>query len=152
MTKEEFEELVGKSIPNDEWREVENVYTNSTFSKDTVAAMYIESGISVFLALQDYADYKEFLEADLRYFKKMVDLTNERISRLHNGDFRVEKAIRMYRNMMTVVEEISYYSEISELRKIQIVSNNIVERFGEEVLGFVNDILNLEDEGREQYG
>lgn len=146
MTKEEFEELVGKSVTNDEWKVVEKVYEGSMFSEDTVASMYIESGISVFLALQDYANYKKDLEADLRYFKHMINLTNERLFRVNNGDSRIEKAIQAYRRLMTVVEETSYYSEISELRKIQIVSKNIAERFGEEALGFVNEILNLEEE------
>lgn len=146
MTKEEFEKLVGKSIPNDEWKAVEKVYESSMFLKDTVAAMYIESGVSVFLALQDYAGYKKSLEVDLQYYERMIDLTNKRISYLDKGDCRIEKAIRAYRSLMTVVEETSYYSEISELRKIQIISKNIKERFGEEILGFVNDILNLEEE------
>lgn len=152
MTKEEFEELVGKSIPNDEWRAVENVYINSTFSKDTVAAMYIESGISVFLALQDYAGYKKSLEADLRYFKQMIDLTNERISRVNNGDYRLEKAIRMYGNLMNVMDELLDFhvdaNEISESDKIMIANGNIYERFGRETLETVRKILDVREERR----
>ena len=124
MTKEEFEELIGKSIPNDEWKAVEEVYESSMFSKDTVAAMYIEAGVSVFLALQDYAGYKKSLEADLRYFKQMIDLTNERISRVNNGDYRLEKAIRMYGNLMNVMDE---------LLDLHVNANEISEEEDEEV-------------------
>lgn len=150
MTKEEFEELIGKTIPSYEWRAVENVYTNSTFSKDTVAAMYIEAGVLVFLALQDYAGYKKSLEADLRYFKQMIDLTNERIFRVNNGDYRIEEAIRMYGNLMNVMDNLLDLhvnaNEISESDKIMIANDNIYKRFGRETFETVRKILDVREE------
>ena len=150
MTKEEFEGLVGKTIPSDEWRAVENVYTNSTFSKDTVAAMYIEAGVSVFLALQDFAGYKKSLEADLRYFKQMIDLTNERISRVNNGDYRIERAIWIHERLMTAMDNLldlhENANEISESDKIMIANDNIYERFGRETFETVRKILDVREE------
>lgn len=145
MTKEEFEELIGKTIPSYEWRAVENVYTNSTFSKDTVAAMYTESGISVFMYLQDFSDYMKYLEADLQYYKKMIDLTNERISRVNNGDYRLEKAIRMYGNLMNAMDELLDLhvnaNEISESDKIKIANDNIFSIFDNNTFDVLQKIL-----------
>lgn len=145
MTKEEFEGLVCKSVPDDEWRAVENVYENSTFSKDTIAAMYIEYGVSVFQALQDYVEYKKSLEADLRYFKQMIELTNERISRVNNGDYRIEKAVRIHERLMTAMDNLldlhENANEISESDKIKIADINILEGFDSKTFDVLQKIL-----------
>ena len=98
MMKDEFEKLIGKSVPMEEYKAIEMVYTwhpaiSNTEGKKQMQTLYTQFGMSVINAMVPVAKKMIELDEERRHLEAKLKIIGEREQMLSEGDFSLEEAI-----------------------------------------------------------
>lgn len=86
MTKREFETLIGKTVSDNDYRIIENVYTfhpaiPNVNGKKVVADLYKKCGIGVFMAMTEAAEEERKRDVLKREAKFRIEKLKEQIAK-----------------------------------------------------------------------
>ena len=98
MIKQEFEALVGKTVPEAEYNVIEYVYTWHPSIKDTegkkqMEVLYSQFGMGMIKGMVPVAQKMEELDKEERELKRKMALIHERKEVISEGDMTLETAI-----------------------------------------------------------
>ena len=98
MMKAEFENLVGKSVTDAEYKVIEKVYTwhpaiKNTTGKEQMKALYLHFGIGVIKGMLPIAEKMEKLDGEKRHLKAQMQVIKRREEMLAAGDTELEEVI-----------------------------------------------------------
>ena len=98
MMKAEFEALIGRSLTERDYNDIEMVYTwhpaiKNTRGKDQMVLLYNNFGMSVIKAMIPIAKKMAMLDRERRKLESRMQLIQQREERLAEGDTRLEVAI-----------------------------------------------------------
>lgn len=98
MMKQEFEALVGKTVPEAEYKVIEYVYTWHPSIKDTegkkqMEVLYSQFGMGIIKGMVPVAQKMEELDKEERELKRKMALIHERKEVISEGDMTLETAI-----------------------------------------------------------
>lgn len=97
MTKQEFEERIGKAISDSDYRVVETVYTfhpviDNVLGKDQIAELYKIGGMRVMRDMLDTAKTAMEIESNITSLRGMLAEAESLYKALKNGDIVEEHA------------------------------------------------------------
>lgn len=98
MMKAEFEEMIGKSVVDEEYKVIEVVYTwhpaiNDTTGKDQMKTLYTQFGFGVIRGMLPVAEKMEKLDGERRELLAQLDTIKIREGLLAVGDMELEETI-----------------------------------------------------------
>lgn len=98
MMKAEFEEMIGKSVVDEEYKVIESVYTwhqaiNDTTGKDQMKTLYTQFGFGVIRGMLPVAEKMEKLDGERRELLAQLDTIKIREGLLAVGDMELEETI-----------------------------------------------------------
>lgn len=98
MMKAEFENLIGKSVTDAEYKDIEKVYTwhpaiKDTTGKEQMKVLYLDFGIGVIKGMLPIAEKMEKLDSERRHLKAQMCVINRREEMLAAGDTELEEVI-----------------------------------------------------------
>lgn len=98
MMKAEFEEMIGKSVVDEEYKVIEAVYTwhpaiNDTTGKDQMKTLYTQFGFGVIRGMLPVAEKMEKLDGERRELLAQLDTIKIREGLLAVGDMELEETI-----------------------------------------------------------
>lgn len=85
MMKQEFENLIGKSVSNEDYSTIEYVYTwyptiSEIEGKDQIAKLYMEFGMPIIEDMVERSGKMEKAERDLQLFSKELGVAQNRVN------------------------------------------------------------------------
>lgn len=98
MMKAEFEEMIGKSVVDEEYKVIESVYIwhpaiNNTTGKDQMKTLYTQFGFGVIRGMLPVAEKMEKLDGERRELLAQLDTIKIREGLLAVGDMELEETI-----------------------------------------------------------
>lgn len=116
MMKDEFEKLIGRSVPMEEYKVIEMVYTwhpaiSSTEGKKQMQTLYTQFGMSVINAMVPVAKKMIELDEERRHLEAKLKIIGEREQMLSEGDFSLEEAIDEIGKAFKEAEDDKKFSE-----------------------------------------
>lgn len=98
MMKAEFEEMIGKSVVDEEYKVIEAVYAwhpaiNDTTGKDQMKTLYTQFGFGVIRGMLPVAEKMEKLDGERRELLAQLDTIKIREGLLAVGDMELEETI-----------------------------------------------------------
>lgn len=98
MMKAEFEEMIGKSVVDEEYKVIEAVYIwhpaiNNTTGKDQMKTLYTQFGFGVIRGMLPVAEKMEKLDGERRELLAQLDTIKIREGLLAVGDMELEETI-----------------------------------------------------------
>lgn len=98
MMKAEFEAMIGKSVTDEEYKVIEEVYTwhpaiNDTTGKDQMKTLYTQFGLGVIRGMLPVAEKMEKLDGERRKLLAQLETIKRREGFLAVGDMELEETI-----------------------------------------------------------
>lgn len=95
MNKQEFEQRIKSSVTDEEYKEIEYVYTwhpaiSETAGKEQIASIYKAGGILVIKGMKELAKMMEKLDAEKREMQNRLSRIQDRINAVSVGDLDYE--------------------------------------------------------------
>ena len=116
MMKAEFEALIGKSVTEGEYKDIEMVYTwhpaiKNTTGKDQMALLYNNFGMGVIKGMVPVAKKMEGLDGEMTKLEAQMHGIHQREEMLAEGDTRLEYAIDKLNVLYMKSNSIEEYRE-----------------------------------------
>ena len=91
MTKTEFEERIGKTVSESDYKVIETVYTfhpviDNVLGKDQIATIYKAGGMRIMRDMLPTAEYVKKLETEITQLRGMVAESERIYEALKNGN------------------------------------------------------------------
>lgn len=137
MMKAEFEALIGRSLTERDYNDIEMVYTwhpaiKNTMGKDQMVLLYNNFGMSVIKAMIPIAKKMAMLDRERRKLESRMQLIQQREERLAEGDTRLEVAIdeinALYMKSNTAEEFEEKMNELNLDPDLRRIARAVVER------------------------
>lgn len=95
MNKQEFEQRIKNNVSDEDYKEIEYVYTwhpaiNETSGKDQIASIYLAGGILVIKGMKEMARMMEKLDAEKRAMQNQLSRIQDRINAVSIGKLDYE--------------------------------------------------------------
>lgn len=135
MMKHEFEKLIGETISQEDYNEIENcyMYLDTLFSdKQSVAEAYKQNGLPFFKRLSAEVHAKQSVVSE---YKKAVEITKKQVEDLKHSSIALGVCIET----LTDLNESFESDKLANLIKILVSSQNEVNVAAQELKSLYSD-------------
>lgn len=117
MMKQEFEALVGKTVPEAEYNVIEYIYTwhpsiKDTEGKEQMKVLYSQFGMGMIKGMVPVAQKMEELDKEERELKRKLALIHERKEVISEGDMTLETAIDKVNDLYMKAESEQLFEKL----------------------------------------